>query len=739
MVTIKDIARKAGVSQGTVSHVLNGKGIVSSEKIRLVEQAATELGYIINERAKILRQGKGKILAAILPNINFRQYVDFYISFKAFAEQQGYSVLQFISDDNPELERDILAQIRSGMAAGAAIFSCAKRSRDDLGELGFAEWELLFVERDQAFPCNYAGFDYQAAGKDMASILTKENSMSIALITGNPSFSQEEEFYHAFMKELKKTKPDTANRLEKFFFHGPLSLIDIFHHKKYQAIISTNYGFTQTIQDAWQSFYPSGKIFIGTISPLFTMPKSNFIKYELNYRLLGRISAQQLIENITRKKTKHRIILKNTGFRQWYPESIMVKKNPPILRLLTLESPASNAIGYLARIFTQASGIPIKISVFSYDEIYEILDNMEKSNFYDIIRFDIIWLSWLASRLLHPLEKIDPDINSVLYKYIDGLDRQYFFTGDILYTLPVSPSNQMLFYRKDLFESTALKRLFQETYKVPLNPPENFAEYNRIAQFFTRSENSGSPVDFGTTLLTGSPGVLATEFLSRYYSYTNSLFSDTGSILLAGRHALRALKDLVEIKKYAQKYTCTWWTDAARVFSQGNTAMTILYSNFAADIFGGDSRVINKTGYAIVPGGNPLIGGGALGVSKYSSHPKEALAFIKWICDEPAASALTLLGNVPPCKESFDNGEIIDAYPWLELSRQCFAYSKCQRSPPSSKMFDQHRFLNILGLEIKNALSEAVSPEEALARAHKQYLEAGHVLMEKTKKGGNKN
>ena len=52
MPTIKDIAKEAGVAQGTVSNVLNGRGNVSSDKIILVEQACAKLGYTMNQRAK---------------------------------------------------------------------------------------------------------------------------------------------------------------------------------------------------------------------------------------------------------------------------------------------------------------------------------------------------------------------------------------------------------------------------------------------------------------------------------------------------------------------------------------------------------------------------------------------------------------------------------------------------------------------------------------------------------------
>ena len=55
MATIKDIAQLAGVSHGTVSNVLNGRGNVSMQKILQVEKAAHQLGYSMDERARWLR------------------------------------------------------------------------------------------------------------------------------------------------------------------------------------------------------------------------------------------------------------------------------------------------------------------------------------------------------------------------------------------------------------------------------------------------------------------------------------------------------------------------------------------------------------------------------------------------------------------------------------------------------------------------------------------------------------
>ena len=72
MATILDVARLAGVSQGTVSNVLNGKGNVSSEKIRSQDiQLMKEQGYYVKEREKLqelffLQLNHGSIVNSII-------------------------------------------------------------------------------------------------------------------------------------------------------------------------------------------------------------------------------------------------------------------------------------------------------------------------------------------------------------------------------------------------------------------------------------------------------------------------------------------------------------------------------------------------------------------------------------------------------------------------------------------------------------------------------------------------
>ncbi|MFH2114209.1 MAG: LacI family DNA-binding transcriptional regulator, partial [Spirochaetota bacterium] len=385
MPTIKDIAQLAGVSQGTVSNVLNGKGIVSSNKIKLVQNAAAALGYTVNERAKILRKGKGKILSVILQNIRVRNYVDFYLSFKSHTESHGFKVLHYISNDNPETELEALAQIRSEMVSGLAVFSCLGTGVTAYRDAGFADHEVLFVERDPLEPCNFIGFDYALCGTELAGLAIRKAHKSLAVITDNADFSNEAAFLDSFRKTLEPETGHSLTHIQTDLFRKNQSGIQIFAAGTPEGIFCSNHDFAQTIKDVWENFYPSARTSIYTISPVFTMPESSYTKYELNYRLMGQASAKFLVFNQDEQKTGQHTILHNTGFRNW-SSSVPAKLPGPgfgpgsRLKLLTLESPAAEAMRSLSLIYSHATGVEVEVSVFPYQDIHRVFDSMETSS-----------------------------------------------------------------------------------------------------------------------------------------------------------------------------------------------------------------------------------------------------------------------------------------------------------------------------------------------------------------------
>lgn len=720
MVTIKDIAKLAGVSQGTVSNVLNGKNNVSSQKIKLVEQVAAELGYTINEKAKLLRKGSSKILSVILPNINYKAYVDFYISFKNFAELNGYSVLQYITNDNPKAELDVLDQIKSSLSAGIVTISCLDNATDYYLKKGFSSNKIIFVERKPDSECNFIGFNYTKCGIDMAEYINKQAFDSVSLLTGSLQYSNEREFFEAFQSEMKLYQKSFSH-IQTDIQRKNQNALQLFNSTASDVVVTSNYGFAETVKNTWKNFYQSINPSICTISPVFTMPESDFIKYELNYRLLGKEAGNILIKQLESDKDYGTKTLENYGFRNWFGKQLMVSTPPENINVLTLDSPESYIMQNLAKLYTEKTGIKINIAVFSYDELYDIISTVDKNSIYDVIRLDVAWLPWFAEKILLPLHTIDSLISNLSNLYLNGVWSSYACVNDIVYALPSTPSMELLFYRTDLFESTVLKRLYHEQFKAQLEVPKTFDEFNNIAKFFTKSNNSNSPVEFGATLTLGSSGVACSEFLARFYSHSNSLFDKNGELDIVCESAKNALSQLIYLREFSKPKHNSWWKDSAYDFSQGKCAMTILYSNYASDLLNNSSKIIGNIGYALLPGKSPVIGGGSLGISKHSKKSEAALSFIKWMCSEEVSSAATLLGSASACKRTYENYEIIDSFPWLRLVENGFNSYASSESKKKSNIINNRSLYNLIGKAVKSVDCGAIDIENSLKIAQDEF------------------
>ena len=108
--TSKDVARLAGVSQTTVSFVINNTpGVsLSDETRRKVLEAAQKLQYIPNSFAKGLKTHQSKLLGVFLPSMDNPFYPMLMKYIERYTAGRGYNVLLCCTYRNPEREHAYL-------------------------------------------------------------------------------------------------------------------------------------------------------------------------------------------------------------------------------------------------------------------------------------------------------------------------------------------------------------------------------------------------------------------------------------------------------------------------------------------------------------------------------------------------------------------------------------------------------------------------------------------------------
>ncbi|WP_227488090.1 LacI family DNA-binding transcriptional regulator [Brachybacterium subflavum] len=122
-VGMKDVARAAGVSVGTVSNVLNRPDIVSADRRARVEQAIAELGYVRNDAARLLKMGRSRTVGAIVLDSTNPFYADLVHGMEAAAEDSGLAVIVGSSGNSAEREKLYLSLFEEQRVRGILLAS----------------------------------------------------------------------------------------------------------------------------------------------------------------------------------------------------------------------------------------------------------------------------------------------------------------------------------------------------------------------------------------------------------------------------------------------------------------------------------------------------------------------------------------------------------------------------------------------------------------------------------------
>ncbi len=107
-VTMKDVAKLAGVSLSTVSRVLNDSSLVREETARKVQKAVEKLDYQINDSARILRTNTSNLIGVIGAGMERPFLANLLKGIEAEARERGYALIYGDSDGEFEKEQNYL-------------------------------------------------------------------------------------------------------------------------------------------------------------------------------------------------------------------------------------------------------------------------------------------------------------------------------------------------------------------------------------------------------------------------------------------------------------------------------------------------------------------------------------------------------------------------------------------------------------------------------------------------------
>lgn len=190
MVGIKDVARQAGVSVGTVSNVINRPDLVSAQTRDRVRAVITRLGYVRSESARHLRAGASRIVALLVLDMGNPFFVDVAKGAERAARAAGLGVMVCNSAQSAAEETEYLTLFAEQRVRGVLVTPVESGS-GGLAALRRQQIPFVLVDRvaADADGCSVS-VDDVTGGRLAAGHLIAAGHRSVVYVGGPPEIQQ---------------------------------------------------------------------------------------------------------------------------------------------------------------------------------------------------------------------------------------------------------------------------------------------------------------------------------------------------------------------------------------------------------------------------------------------------------------------------------------------------------------------------------------------------------------------
>ncbi|WP_460111418.1 LacI family DNA-binding transcriptional regulator [Streptomyces sp. YKOK-J1] len=182
MPTMADVARSAGVSVATVSHVLNGTRPVLPHTRQAVLDAVDALGYTPNTLARSLVTSRTRSIGLAVSAISNPYFTEILQGVEAAALAAGYGLLVADPHDDPAHERKVVQLLHERRVDGVIVAPSA-RPRDLVAYLGRHAVPAVFLDR--ALPAGDPSAGDPAHGRSPFDQVCAENTGPMADLVGH--------------------------------------------------------------------------------------------------------------------------------------------------------------------------------------------------------------------------------------------------------------------------------------------------------------------------------------------------------------------------------------------------------------------------------------------------------------------------------------------------------------------------------------------------------------------------
>jgi LacI family transcriptional regulator len=211
--TIRDVARRAGVSTATVSYVINGNRPVSEALAARVRAAIEDLSFTPSKVARSLRRGASSIVGLVTDDITNRFAAQLTKGLEAAAAREGYSLIIADLHEDPANEARALGMLLDQRVEGIvyAGFGAAERQLVELHDHGLP---VIVVDKPlESGRLPSVLIDNRAGIREALEHLLSIGRRRILSVNGqliNRNSVLRAEAFRAFMTERKLPCPEAA-------------------------------------------------------------------------------------------------------------------------------------------------------------------------------------------------------------------------------------------------------------------------------------------------------------------------------------------------------------------------------------------------------------------------------------------------------------------------------------------------------------------------------------------------